>query len=371
MIARAVVIPSNETGPLTQPRMTRLARSAVFVVVAALLALAWAWQRHQIVRSSGDGGSFAFQFLKTSAAVLIWVLFTPALVRASNTFPLRWPNRTRNALVMSLVAVAVAWVRAAIDVTLGLTFHPSLSVATEFHPHLVVAAIVIGVANFIRLESDERSRRVEQARIEKESTEALLRQFRSDLNPHFLFNTLNAVATLLHRDPAAAEEMLDKLHGFMQKAFATEHAVEVRLADELEFVSQYFDIQRMRFIGRLTTLIDVSEPRLYDAAVPPLLLQPLIENSFVHGLAQRRDRGCVSVLVDEQRDHAGAFLRIQVRDNGPGCTNEALFVSGRVGVANAVARLQCLYGTRQSLTYEHRGDVFVAQVRLPLRIIAA
>lgn len=349
--------------------MRHLRRAVPIVAVWLLAAGFFSWQHHQVAYTRGQTLEYGQRLFNAIAIMLIWALFTPPLLFVGKALPLRKPHLLRNALLVSTIAAAVALLRALIDVALSLT--PTgyfASVTALFHTHVLFALIVLGVANFNRLEQEEQTRRHDEARSETEAAEAVLRQLRSDLNPHFLFNTINAVAMLLHSNPRGAEEMLVKLRDFLQRAVATEHAREVPLAEELEFVSRYLDIQKMRFGDKLSTFIHLAEPRLEAAAVPPLLLQPLIENSIVHGIARRRDGGCVGVTVEEQRGSGGDWLCIQVRDNGPGCAPEAVFAEGRIGVANAVSRLQSLYGARQSLNYRRSGDAFVAEVVIPLRM---
>jgi LytS/YehU family sensor histidine kinase len=164
--------------------------------------------------------------------------------------------------------------------------------------------------------------------------------------------------------------MLERLRELLRASVASEESREVPLAQELEFIARYFDIQKMRFGEKLKTAIRIAEPRLKNAAVPPLLLQPLVENSILHGVARRRDGGAVAVDVDAIRDGRGDWLRLQVSDNGPGCTSDAIFAGSSVGVPNAVARLESIYGSEQSLRYERRGEAFVAEVRIPLKVVA-
>ena len=332
-------------------------------------AIFFGWQHYRMIIARGQADDVVERLVATTASMLIWALFTPLVFWLAAFVPLRKPHRARNTLLVLAAAAVVAAVRAVLDFALGFSAVDYRGTApTLFHTHFLFALVVFGVANFLRLEREEQERRRAEACIEAEAAEARLRQLRSDLNPHFLFNTLNAVAELLHSDPRAAAEMLEKLRELLRSAVASEDAREVRLAEELEFISRYFDIQKMRFAGKLTTTIEVAGAHLHDAAVPPLLLQPLIENSIVHGISRRRDGGSVSVRIAEQRDGDGHWLCMQVRDDGPGCAPDAVFARGSIGVPNAVARLEAIYGRRQSLTYATRGDAFVAEVRIPLRM---
>jgi len=356
---------------------SRLSASvAKSIRIASAILASWmipaaffSWEDYDLAVRIGDAGDYAMRFYSMAAPMLIWALFTPPLVYVAQRLPLRKPHWLRNGFLLCLTALAVAAVRARIDVALGFTLGRFIfSVATLLHIHFLYALVVLGVASFIRLEQDQRTRRHDAARSEAEAAQASLRRLRADLNPHFLFNTLNAVAMLLHRDRDAAAEMLDKLREFLTTVVATEHAREIRLADELEFVSRYFDIQKMRFSDKLTTAIQLSDPRLGDAAVPPLLLQPLVENSIIHGIALRPEGGCVAVIADEHRNSDGLWLRIVVRDDGLGFRPAAPTTRAGMGVANIRARLESQYGARQSLTYEREGDAFVAKVLIPLRV---
>jgi hypothetical protein len=346
-----------------------LRRVATIAGVWLLAAGFFSWQRHQIAMLRGEADVVA-RIVNTTAVMLIWVFFTPPLLSVGRRFPVRGRKGVRNAALVLFIACVAALVKASLDVALGLNVTDSAaSVMSLFHMHLLFALIIIGVGNFLLLEEEENARRHRQAVSEAESAEAVLRQLRADLNPHFLFNTINAVATLLHSDPERAAEMVLKLREFLRRSVATEQAREVRLEDELALASQYLDIQKMRYGGKLVTSVQISERRLCDAAIPPLLLQPLIENSFVHGISRRRDGGSVAVLVDELKTEDEPWLRIQIRDTGPGCDPAAVFAPGRLGVANAKARLESLYGTRQSLTYRQDAQWFVAEVTLPLRMV--
>jgi two-component system LytT family sensor kinase len=361
-----------------RPDVLRLALTAVVITVVWQIAGAFfAWQHHWAVIARKQADPFFERLVYMSAASFVWALLTPAVFYIADLFPLRKPHRLRNAFLMSVIAIAIASIRAFIDGSLPAVIDNLPMLATDyaasvvglFYPHFLFTLVVIGLANFLRLEREENARRHADARLESQLVEARLRQLRSDLHPHFLFNALNAVAALLHRDPATAKEMIVKLRELLAASLASEDAREVRLAEELEFLARYFDIQKMRFGEKLTTAIHLSEPQLRDAAIPPLLLQPLVENSIVHGISRRRDGGSVVVRVESEKNGSGEWLCLQVRDNGPGCDPDTVLARDSVGVPNAVARLASIYGERQSLKYARRGDAFIAEVRIPLRMV--
>ncbi|HEY0159822.1 MAG TPA: histidine kinase [Thermoanaerobaculia bacterium] len=364
--------------PLSLRDLGRLAGTAIVItLIWFCVGGFFGWQHHTIIQARGEQDDLQARVLGMSASVFAWALFTPIVLWISDLLPLRRPLLTRNSLLLVVFAVAVAFLRSLIDGWLPALVDPfpttfldyRASVVTLFHTHILFVLVLIVVANFLRLEREEKMRLDADARLEAQLAEARLRQLSADLHPHFLFNALNAVAALLHRDPAGAAEMLGKLRELLRASVASESTREVRLADELAFLERYFDIQKMRFGDKLSTVIHVSEPHLKDAAVPPLLLQPLVENSIVHGITRMRGGGSVVVLVESEPGPDGDWLRVQVRDNGPGCEPESIFARGNVGVPNAMARLASIYGERQSLRYSRSGDAFVAEVRIPLRMV--
>jgi two-component system LytT family sensor kinase len=360
--------------PLRWPDAREVLRAvghaAVIVAAWGMVTAFYAWHENDAAVRRGDPNEYGLRFIETASPMLVWAVLTPLLLFVGHHFPIRHPHRIRNALLVCLSAAGVALLRAAADVMLGVTYHGFfVSLAALFHAHVIFALVILGIATFIRLEREDKIRRHTIARSEAAAAEAALRQVRADLSPHFLFNTLNAVATLLHDDPKAAERMLDKVRDFLGNAVATEHAREVRLADELELVSSYFDLQMRRFGAKQTTTIELSDPILRNAAVPPLLLQPLIENAILHGIARRRHGGRVAVIVDRETDTAGTWLRIDIRDDGPGFDPDSGGGKGRVGLANVATRLESMYGSAHALRYLRIGEAFVARLLIPLTIV--
>jgi signal transduction histidine kinase len=325
----------------------------------------FAWKMHDFAERIGQPSEFGVHFITQASRMLVWALLTPLLLYVGHVLPIREPNRIRNALLVCVVAAGVALLRAASDGTL-LGAQGSLTV--PFSTDVIFAFAIVGITNFLRIEEEDNNRRHTIAMIEAAASEAVLRQLRADLSPHFLFNTLNGVATLLHSDPETAARMLDKIGDFLRSALATEHAREVRLEEELELVSSYFDLQRMRFGPKLTATIDISDPALREAAIPPMLLQPLVENAIIHGVARRRYGGCVSVLVTRESESAGERLRIDIRNDGPGFDPDTGGAEPRLGIRNVRTRLESMYGSEHSLTYLRMGDDFVARVLIPLKV---
>jgi LytS/YehU family sensor histidine kinase len=183
-------------------------------------------------------------------------------------------------------------------------------------------------------------REVQTAELEARLTAARLQALQMQLNPHFLFNTLNTISSLMHKDVEAADRMLARLSDLLRYALESTNAQEVPLRQELDFLGGYLEIQQTRFGERLSVDREI-DPATLDARVPNLLLQPMVENAIQHGIAPHARPGRI-VLRARRR---GERLDLEVEDNGGGLPAGEPLVEG-VGIANTRARLQQLYGTR-------------------------
>ncbi len=194
--------------------------------------------------------------------------------------------------------------------------------------------------------SQERERRA--AELEARLTSAKLQALRRQINPHFLFNTLNSIATLLYIDPRAADEMLGDLSELLRRSLDSIEEQEIPLAQELEFIGAYLSIEQKRFGERLRVEQSVPD-ELMKALVPALVLQPLVENAIRHGIEPRRGPGLIAIEAKLEDKH----LHLIVRDNGRGLPGADLNSSVRrgIGLANIQARLRELYGQDQSFSF--------------------
>jgi two-component system, LytTR family, sensor kinase len=189
------------------------------------------------------------------------------------------------------------------------------------------------------------------SRLQTQLTQAQLEALKMQLQPHFLFNTLHSISALVHRDPDAADRMIARLGDFLRLTLENSGAQEVSLQKELEFLTCYLEIERVRFQDRLTTSVEV-EPGALDAPVPNLILQPIVENALRHGIAQTRGPGRVEITA--KRDNGS--LRIRVRDNGPGLaaiTRPDDGLKEGLGLSNTRARLEQLYGAAHRFELEN------------------
>ncbi len=200
---------------------------------------------------------------------------------------------------------------------------------------------------------------------ETQLAEARLGALRMQMQPHFLFNSLNAITVIVRdRDTATATRMLEQLGEMLRRVMRADRPQEVSLADELSFVRQYLDIEQLRFSDRLRPEFAV-QPDVYGAAVPEFLLQPLVENAIRHGLAKR---GTATLVRVEARREAEELV-LSVIDDGPGLPPGG--VAEGVGLGNTRARLATMYGSRARLDLEEApGGGARAAVRFPYRELA-
>ncbi len=200
----------------------------------------------------------------------------------------------------------------------------------------------------------------ERDRLEASLARARLEALKMQLQPHFLFNSLNAIGALVHKDPDAADEMLAALSDLLRLTLETSGEQELPLRRELEFVERYLAIEHVRFGDRLRFEVDVA-PETFAALVPTFLLQPLVENAVRHGLEPRSGAG---VLMIRAR-RVGGTLRLSVTDNGIGLPNGKPEREG-IGLSNTRARLRELYGGAASLELRN-ADGLLVEVTVPFR----
>jgi two-component sensor histidine kinase len=205
------------------------------------------------------------------------------------------------------------------------------------------------------------ARRQQAVALQARLAEARLDALRRQLDPHFLFNTLNAISSLVERDPRGVRRMVARLAELLRASLDRADRPEIPLRDELALLERYLDIMRVRLQDRLEVSVEVDE-RVLDTPVPTLLLQPLVENAIRHGIEKRTDGGRIWI---EGAESAGT-LTLRVRDNGPGAAVEA--AEDGVGLWNTRARLQQLYGSAHRFTLgPAEGGGTVAEVQLPIR----
>jgi two-component system, LytTR family, sensor kinase len=210
-----------------------------------------------------------------------------------------------------------------------------------------------------------RDAKLRAAQLEAQLSQVQLESLKLQLQPHFLFNTLNAVITLMHRDVGAAERMLTRLSDLLRTCLEYVNVDQVTLKTEMEFVSGYLEIEQTRFGDRLQIVKDI-DPETWDALVPNMVLQPIVENALRHGVQRRAGRGLVEITSRME----GEALVLTVRDNGPGFTPGHHGNSGTgIGLKNIEARLSQIYGGAGRLNLRnHAAGGAEVVMELPLHL---
>ncbi len=221
---------------------------------------------------------------------------------------------------------------------------------------LMVYAVIVGASHAIAFYHESQQRKLTEAQLEARLMEARLKTLEAELHPHFLFNTLHAISTLVYRDPESADRMISRLSDLLRITFDRSGEAKVSLKEEIDFLQKYLDIEQTRFQDRLTVNVNV-EPDALDGEVPRMILQPIVENAIKHGIVGRRGGDRIEITAGRTGDRLWA----QVHDNGGGLQVRTLrALRTGVGLSNTRARLECLYGRHYRLEFSDiRGGLSV------------
>ncbi len=362
---------ATATEEVPRPRPYWLLIAAAALVPAVLAAS----QTYVQGRFGNEGVSWRDVFFSGSDWLLLGPV-TPIAYFLARRFPLRRDAIGRSAAVHAagVVALCVGWATMGLLVGFALDHYPArgniaLNYAGWMLTTLPFSTLVyfgaVGSAYGFTYFTEARQRQAREARLAAQLAEARLGALRMQLNPHFLFNSLNAVAVLV-RDQrnADAARVIELLGGVLHQVLQGEKRQQVTLAEELAFLEQYLAIEQVRFSDRLTVRWNVA-PEVRDALVPEFILQPLVENAVRHGMARRSAPGTIEISA-ARGDGDDATLLLSVRDDGPGFRPDA--AGAGVGLANTRARLETLFGERARLEVgDVAGGGTVATIRLPLR----
>ena len=331
--------------------MSRRWRHALVIVAGwTLVAALFTPQIYLLNQRAPNPLSWFEAFAANATTFYVWALLTPLVMWLGRRSPME-----RDHIWSSLlVHVGAAFVFAALHLLLVQTVHSLLSGepwpprpwsamlvgygATNILVFGAVAACVQALAFYTRYQ--EREFRLAQAQ---------LQMLRAQLHPHFLFNTINAIAELIHLDPGRAERTLTQLSDLLRQAVADDQVHSVPLDSERDWLCQYLAIYETLLQERLTVQWDIA-PEAQTALVPAMVMQPLVENAIRHGLAPRATGG--TLVIRARR--TDARLLLVVEDDGVGLGGAASAASSGVGLMNVRARLRSLYGDAASLSVEPR-----------------
>ncbi len=314
--------------------------------------------------------------------VYIWALLTPAILWLGRKFPLERRPRWAAATVHLLLGAGFSAVELSLESVMysRLQLFPSMQdflgtlaplLLKGFHGGVLDYWIVIGVQWGLLYYRRYEQRSQEALKLELRAAElqsqlmgAQLSALKMQLQPHFLFNTLNAITVLVRQHKSAdAEQMLGHLSDLLRGVLEDVDAQEVSLRRELEYLQLYLAIEHVRFADRLRVEISV-DPATLEASVPQLLLQPIVENAVRHGIGRSSSAG--RILIRTAR--SGGMVEVHVQDDGPGLPLGKSPEHQGIGLANTRARLRQLYGEGAGLSIENSdGGGAVVTLRFPFR----
>jgi two-component system LytT family sensor kinase len=311
--------------------------------------------------------SWVFSLRYALVEFVFWAIMTSVIAHWAQKFPLDGAHRGRHLAILFSLNLFILLIHAAYRVPLHRLIYDDPQPRPVLHLFVFqlidnsladswIVWAVVGICQAIR--SERRSRLREQ-----ELTRAQLEMLKGQLQPHFLFNTLNSISWLMRQDVEAADNMMACLSELLRTTLSVSANQEVTLREELRVLDLYLTIERARFQHRLTVQTVVEPDALY-CKVPCLILQPIVENAVRHGVARLDGPGLVKISARQE----GADLLLCILDNGPGISPEAGGREG-IGVANTRERLEKHYGRAQSFHYNNRTvGGFKVEIRLPFRV---
>jgi two-component system LytT family sensor kinase len=341
----------------------------------------------------GDDRGVAFIAAITFPSWYVMVPMVPAALKVADRFPLA-PGRWKRSLLVHIPAcVAFVLVQLALSSWLcDFVFAPmtvprdrlpatfsdfgqnlARLVATYFTAWVAFYWAIVGshhalfyLRRAVRRDRDATELALRASRLEAGLAQANLRALNMQLQPHFLFNTLNAISVLASKgERAQTVRLIERMSDLLRMSLENS-AQTLPLVRELEFAQRYLDIEQVRFADRMTVRFDIA-PDTMGALVPSMVLQPLVENAVKHGIARRRAAGRIEVRARRLDD----MLELSVRDDGPGFVPEEPGGRTGVGLANTQARLEQLYGPGGFEMYRGSGPGGGALVRITLPFRAA
>jgi two-component system LytT family sensor kinase len=320
--------------------------------------------------SNGDSLGLAFALLLPP--LFYWLLLLPGVLWLGIRFPLR-----RGTLLRSMpVHVGAAAISAAVYAELMVQVMGALvdgeapawagTVAdwpVRFQFGLLAYSFILSWGYVHEYFAAAREREVAVTRLQAELAQAQLRALKAQLQPHFLFNTLHAITVLIRHDTEAAGRMVMHLSDMLRMTLRDSERQETTLERELRFLRLYLEIEQTRFRDRLRVCWDIA-PGLEHAAVPTLLLQPLVENALRHGLGARATPGTVEIAAHRNDD----MLTLRVADDGLGFGGNGGTSGAGIGIPSTRARMAGLYGPRHRFALEERdGGGVTVTVSIPYR----
>lgn len=349
--------------PADRPRLSRGGIWLLLLLASTVVAFLLFEYRYLDDLSRGHAGTGPMHALEEFSGVYCFFILLPGLFAAADKYLFRkmsWWQRgawhLACAIFFSLAHTSLMFVsRHLLSPLLGLgPYHYGIMLyryPMEFSNHLVIYTFIVAIYYYFRRFQMAQAHQLAAAELQTRLAQAQLENLRLQIQPHFLFNTLNTISSVMYEDVRAADAMITQLSDLLRLTLQASQSHEIPLAEEVELARLYLNLMQGRYEDKLH--VQYSVPReLEDSLVPQLILQPLLENSLRHGLKPGSDTMDLSVVALRQN----GTLLLRISDNGVGfARNDATFVLGRgLGLANIRNRLAQLYGDDQMFTMGNR-----------------
>ena len=284
----------------------------------------------------------------------LWAILSPLLFKFSRRFPIEFrPLNLRNLLLYFPAVISFAGIHQTVHLAILWSITPRWRqqfpafidcyrayFAFGFYIDLIIASLIVVAVHALLYYQNFRASELAQSSLKTQLAQSQLRALKMQLHPHFLFNTLHSISSLVLEDPPKANSMIARLGDFLRLTLENSDQQLVTLKEETEFLRCYLDIEQVRFGDRLTVALEL-EPQTLSAQVPHLILQPVVENTIQHAIAPHATRGHINI----EARRLNGLLRLEVRDNGPGITSNSDWLGMKgVGLSNVRARLDQIYG---------------------------
>jgi two-component system, LytTR family, sensor kinase len=308
------------------------------------------------------------RFILRLPSYLLWAFLIPVIYPLILKYKIEEPNRLNNIFKIILIGIAAALIHrvlttAIVQVLAGIFFNENIDLYTALitQKYFVLAlafdsfimfAIIAAVIYAVDYYRQSNENRIKASRFQTELAKTELNSLKMQIHPHFLFNTLNSISVLIKKDPDAAEKMLVQLSGLLRSSLDNSGSQFVDFSVELNFLTKYLDIQKVRFKERLIFEKDISEEAL-SFKIPYLIIQPLIENSIKHVLEKQKEP-CVIKLQAEVKNEK---LEINISDNGRGIASEEEAFSSGFGLSSVKSRLDHFYGSDHTFKFFNKNGL--------------
>jgi len=338
-------------------------RWCFFFCVWTLLGVSFALSTYLGARQDNVQISWKRALSGYLADFYLWGMLSPLIFLLARRFELRkhFPRNLFIHLGASVVlsgfvlsaASPLVWylgyVNTVRNPTLAILWRNNAFSAYYFHQGLTIYWTTLVVAHALHYYRGVRQGEAQTARLTAQLAQAQLQALKMQIHPHFLFNTLNSIAALLHKDVEAADRMIARLGDFLRLTLKSSDAQIVNFEQELEFLKCYLDIEHIRFQDRLTVDLDIDSHAL-TAMVPNLILQPIVENAVRHGVARQTYPGHITIRARRE----GERLIMKVEDNGAGLKVKSN--GSGIGISNTRARLEQIYGSDFTLQFTNSAE---------------